>query len=72
MLMFKILVSLIVGLLGGYYFWRGIKTQNTKMILVGIALTIASYFVFSGGDSDQDTKALMNNLMQTTPNPQQP
>lgn len=67
MLMFKILVSLVVGLLGGYYFWRGIKTQNTKMILLGIGLTIASYFVFSGGGNDDVTKTMLNNMIQSTP-----
>ncbi len=70
--MLKILASLVLGLLGGYYFWRGIKTANTKMILWGVALTILSYLVFSGGGNDQDTKALMNNLMQTPPGQQQP
>ena len=70
MLMLKIMASLILGLLGGYYFWKGIKTANNKMLLGGVVLTILSYLVFSGG-SDQDTKAIMNNLMQTTPGQQQ-
>ncbi len=72
MMLFKILASTVVGLLGGYYMYRGKKTQNFKMILWGAVLIILSYVVFSGGGNDQDSKAMLNTLMQTTPGQQQP
>lgn len=65
-------VSSIVGLLGGYYMYRGKKTQNVKMILWGAGMVIASYFLFSGGGDDKASQDALKNMMQTTPTQQLP
>jgi len=60
-------VSSIIGILGGYYMYRGKKTQNVKMILWGAGMVIASYFLFSGGGSDKATEDAVKSMMQVTP-----
>ncbi len=70
--MFSILASTVVGLLGGYFMYRGKKTQNVKMILWGAAMVVASYFLFSGGGNDKASQDALKNLMQITPGAQQP
>ncbi len=60
---FKILASLVIGLLGGYFLWRGKKTDNIKMMLAGAVLTILSYFAFSGGGDDEASKAVIKTMM---------
>jgi len=70
--LFLMVVSSIVGILGGYYMYRGKKTQNVKMILWGAAMVVASYFLFSGGGSDKATEDAVKNMMQVAPNQQQP
>ena len=76
--MFKILVSAIMGLLGPYYMYRGKKTQNLNMILIGAALIVLSYFLFSGSGDDKTTKDVLKNMIppqadqqQTLPTPGQ-
>jgi hypothetical protein len=64
--LFKMLASSVVGLLGGYYMYRGKKTQSVKMILWGAALIIASYFLFSGGGNDDTTQNLLKNMTPST------
>ena len=66
----KMFASFIMGLLGMYYMYRGKKTQNTKMILWGAGLTIASYFLFAGGGSDSTTQSLLNSALPSTPGEQ--
>jgi hypothetical protein len=43
---FKLLGSFIVGTLGLYFLWRGKKTQNPRLMIVGAVLLILSYFLF--------------------------
>ena len=45
--MFKILGSLVVGMLGFYFLIRGKKTQSPKLILLGAVLIVASYYLFA-------------------------
>ena len=70
--MFSFLASTVVGLLGGYFMYRGKKTQNVKMILWGAVMVVASYFLFSGGGNDKASQDALKNLMQMTPGTQQP
>lgn len=72
MVLVQMVVSSIIGILGGYYMYRGKKTQNVKMILWGAAMVIASYFFFSGGSSDKATEDAVKNMMQVTPVQQMP
>ena len=67
MALVEMVVSSIIGILGGYYMYRGKKTQNVKMILWGAAMVVASYFLFSGGGSDKATEDTMKRMMQVTP-----
>jgi hypothetical protein len=60
--MFKILISLVLGILGPWMMWRGKKTMNTKLIIWGAVLLVASYMVFSGSDDDKTTKAMLNTI----------
>ena len=72
MLIFKILVSLVLGLLGVYYWVRGKKKQDIKMMLWGIALTLlSSYLPFAGGGDDDPTKALLKTMVPGTTEQQQ-
>ncbi len=63
MTMFKILVSLVLGILGPWMMWRGKKNMDTKMIIWGAVLLVASYFIFSGSDDDKTTKAALNTVL---------
>jgi hypothetical protein len=72
--MAKILISLVLGILGPWMMWRGKKTMDTKMIIWGALLLVASYFIFSGSDDDKMTKNTLNAMMpqvqdQLTPQP---
>ncbi len=74
MTMAKILISLVLGILGPWMMWRGKKTMDTKMIIWGALLLVASYFIFSGSDDDKMTKNTLNAMMpqvqdQLTPQP---
>jgi hypothetical protein len=44
--MISMIVSLILGLLGGFFLLRGKKTQNVSMMLVGGLLIVLSYWLF--------------------------
>ena len=74
MTMAKILISLVLGILGPWMMWRGKKTMDTKMIIWGALLLVASYFIFSGSDDDKMTINTLNAMMpqvqdQLTPQP---
>ncbi|HJT23699.1 MAG TPA: hypothetical protein VJ873_03940 [bacterium] len=72
MALVQMMISSVIGMLGGYYMYRGKKTQNVKMILWGAAMVIASYFLFSGSSSDKATQDALKNMMQVTPVQQLP
>ena len=59
----KIIASFIMGVLGGYFMYRGKKTQNVSMIVWGGVLIVLSYFLFSGGNDDQTAKDLLKNAL---------
>jgi hypothetical protein len=44
---FKMIASLVVGTLGLYFLIRGKKTQDPAKMILGAALLVASYWVFS-------------------------
>jgi hypothetical protein len=45
--MFKILGSLVTGMLGVFFLIRGKKTQSPKLMILGAVLIVASYYLFS-------------------------
>ena len=65
--MFKILASTIMGILGGYYMYRGKKTQNMKMVLGGAVLIVLSYVVFSGSGDDKAAKDVLKSMVPSEP-----
>jgi hypothetical protein len=52
-----------MGVLGGYFMFRGKKTQNVGMIVWGGVLIVLSYFLFSGGSDDQAAQDLLKNAL---------
>lgn len=77
--MFNILAGFTVGIFGGYFMYRGKKTQNVKMMVWGGVLVVLSYYAFSwGGGDDKDTNDVLKKMIPVTtpgqapPEPQQP
>lgn len=69
----KIIISLVLSLLGSYYFYRGKKTGEIKLILWGIGLFILSYVIFVGDKtSDNASKTLINSMMPQSQDQQTP
>ncbi len=56
-------LSVLMGTIGGYLLYRGKKIQEPKMMLWGGVLIVLSYFLFSGGSNDEDSKKMVNTLM---------
>jgi len=50
----ELVVSSIMGAIGGYLLYRGKKIQEPKLMLWGAVLIVLSYFLFSGGGKDDD------------------
>ncbi|HEY5039167.1 MAG TPA: hypothetical protein VIJ93_08870 [bacterium] len=71
MIWLEIVVSCIMGFIGGYLMLRGKKIQEPKMILWGAALIVLSYLLFAGWGKDDDSKELLKKLMPPTPTEQQ-
>ena len=44
---FKLLGSVVFGILGLYFLYRGKKIQSPRLMLLGAVLLVASYFLFS-------------------------
>ena len=63
MLFTRILASLVIGLLGTYYFMRGKKSGDMKLMMLGLGLTALSYVVWGLFDSDDMTKGALKNMM---------
>jgi len=55
--------SFIMGTIGAYLMYRGKKIQNVKMIVWGGILIVLSYLLFSGGGSDESSKAVIKTLV---------
>jgi hypothetical protein len=73
MMLLETVASFIVGTIGTFMLIRGKKKADTKLMIWGGVLIVASYFLFSGwGGNDDSSKAVINNLMQATPGQQQP
>lgn len=72
MIILETIVSFIVGTAGIYMLIRGKKKADTKLMVWGGVLIVASYFLFAGwGGKDDSSKAVIDNLMQVTPGQQQ-
>jgi hypothetical protein len=73
MILLETVASFIVGTIGTFMLIRGKKKADTKLMIWGGVLIVASYFLFSGwGGNDDSSKAVINNLIQATPGQQQP
>ncbi|HVZ81181.1 MAG TPA: hypothetical protein VHE12_10375 [bacterium] len=69
----KLIVSTLMGILGGYFMYRGKKIQNVQMILWGGALIVLSYLIFSGGNDEEAAKTALKGLgISVTPTLQTP
>ena len=65
-------LSILMGTIGAYMLYRGKKTMEPKMMIWGGVLIVLSYFLFSGGSNNDDSKAMLKNLMTgSTGQPQQ-
>jgi hypothetical protein len=72
MLFTRILASLVVGFLGTYYFMRGKKSGDIKLIFLGIGLTVLSFVIWGLFDSDDVTKGALNSMMPAASDQQLP
>ena len=63
MLFTRILASLVVGLLGSYYFYRGKKEGDTKLIFLALGLFVLSYVIWGLFDQDDMTKGALKSMM---------
>jgi hypothetical protein len=66
MIWLETIASFIMGTVGMYLLYRGKKIQEPKLMLWGAALIILSYFAFSWGGDDADSKAVLKQLMPST------
>ena len=67
----EFVVSSIMGTVGGYLLYRGKKIQEPKLMLWGAALIVLSYYLFSLGGKDDDTKAALKAFMPPASTEQQ-
>jgi hypothetical protein len=72
MLFTRILASLVVGFLGTYYFMRGKKAGDIKLIFLGIGLTVLSFVIWGLFDSDDVTKGALKSMLPAASDQQLP
>jgi hypothetical protein len=72
MMWLEFAISSIMGLVGSYLLYRGKKIEEPKLMLWGAVLIILSYYLFSLGGKDEDTKAALKAFMPQDTEQQMP
>ena len=63
MMWLEFVASSLMGAVGGYLLYRGKKIEEPKLMLWGAVLIVLSYYLFSLGGQDDDTKAAIKAFM---------
>ena len=72
MMWLEFVASSLMGLVGGYLLYRGKKIQEPKLMLWGAVLIVLSYYLFSLGGKDDDTKTALKALLPASTDQQLP
>jgi hypothetical protein len=72
MMWLEFVASSLMGVVGGYLLYRGKKIQEPKLMLWGAVLIVLSYYLFSLGGKDDDTKAALKAFLPASTDQQLP